>query len=159
MTNATKKKLCWNCEGRVGFTEEHCPFCGVYLSPTPIPGGVSNDGPEEKVPKPPYQPGGEPMENSVHHSPYHETIQESKASKAENSEAVNGVNEELRKMITPMGTLLAGSIFFLFGLVLLLFSKDGKLTLQWSSDYWYVYLTFSLALLLWGWRSLQLVDE
>lgn len=159
MTTATKKKLCWNCEGRVGFSEEHCPFCGVYLSPTSTPGEESQGEAEDQLPQPPYQLDGEQIDDHVHDSPYQEHLPGQQERQAGLSETALASHEDLRKMVTPMGTLLAGSIFFLFGLVLLLFSKDGKLTLQWSSDYWYVYLIISLGMLFWGWRSLQFVDD
>lgn len=153
MTTATKKKLCWNCEGRVGFSEEHCPFCGVYLSPTPISGHVEDDS-DDQAPEPPYGLDEE-SKSSSYHDPLHQDRIQRPGSKKQ--EAISG--DEFRKMITPLGTLLAGSIFFLFGLVLFLFSKDGKLTLQWNSDYWYVYSAFSLVLLFWGWKSLQYIDD
>ncbi len=159
MTTITKKKLCWNCEGRVGFSEEHCPFCGVYLSPTPTPGGEGQGASEEESPQPSYELDGEQTDNHTHASPFQEPPQDPQLQQVDSPKVALASNEELRRMVTPMGMLLSGSIFFLFGLVLLLFSKDGKLTLQWSSDYWYVYLTFSLAMLFWGWRSLQLVDD
>jgi hypothetical protein len=159
MTTKTKKKLCWNCEGRVGFDEEHCPFCGVYLSPTSIPGESGQDSVEEQPPHPPYDLDGEYDQGAVIDPQHSEESHLSGTHKKDSAGVVLSSNDELRKMLMPMGMLLSGSIFFLFGLVLLLFSKDGKLTLQWSGDYWYAYLGISLAMLFWGWRSLQFVDD
>ncbi len=53
--------------------------------------------------------------------------------------------------------LLGGSVFFLFGLVLWLFSQNGVFTLNWNGDYWYVYLSGGLALLGLGCRVLKQV--
>lgn len=161
MATKIKKKLCWNCEGRVGFDEEHCPFCGVYLSPT-----VTNDHDDdddgyddEQSPRSPYDVGGHSSEDDVPPSPFDEQEHHSHTGDEAPAKTVLASNEELRKVITPMGLLLAGSIFFLFGLVLLLFAKDGKFTLQWNSEYWYIYFVASLGMLFWGWRSLQVVDD
>ena len=54
--------------------------------------------------------------------------------------------------------LLAGSVFFLFGLVLALFSHQGVLTLQWDGSIWYVYSALSVPLLIIGWRSLMKIS-
>lgn len=158
MNMAIKKKLCWNCEGSVGFSEEHCPFCGVYLSPTSPPEEEVNlTESEEFVHEPPYRLDEEREKNQEHSSPY--SSQDSKKNHQHSSSASSSSADELRQIATPMVMILAGSVFFLFGLVLVLFSKDGKLTLQWKSDFWYVYMTCSLLMLFWGWRTLQLIDD
>lgn len=164
MTTETKKKLCWNCEGRVACNEEHCPYCGVYLSPALCSREGSEDDDEEYREEPergsPHHLGRERVPGGRRPSTFDEE-DEGEGSYEEEEEVRTAVltSGEVRKMAAPMGMLLSGSIFFLFGLALLLFSREGVLTLQWDGEYWYIYLGLSLILLFLGWRSLQFVDD
>ena len=58
-----------------------------------------------------------------------------------------------REMIVFL-LLLPGVVFFLFGLVLLLFSDEGALTLTWSQNLAIFYFLGSLPLIFLGWRAL-----
>jgi len=160
MSSKTKKKLCWNCEGRVGFTEEHCPFCGVYLSPSP---SAEESQHETESYSPPYSIDSSDTDTNVPPSPYqsvrNEDIPTESLEGGQMSLTSVLPSDQMRQIIIPLGLLLAGSVFFLFGLVLLLFSRDGKFTLQWNGDNWYFYFTVSLAMLFFGWRALQDVDD
>lgn len=64
-------------------------------------------------------------------------------------------SKSFKEALYPLLCLLPGAVFFLFSLVLLLFSQQGVLTLRWSAAYWYVYLGASLPLLYLGWRLLD----
>lgn len=66
---------------------------------------------------------------------------------------------QMRTIMTPMLLLLGGTVFFLFGLALFLYSKDGVFTLHWNGDAWPVYLVASLAMLFFGWKSLHTLEE
>lgn len=157
MKTETKKKLCWNCEGRVAGSDEHCPFCGVYLSPALFSNGTSKNDSEEETLHSSYRVGRGGDSDTSHDK---ESVEEEdEASQTESSWKDFSSSKGLRKMTVSLGMLLAGSIFFLFGLILWLFSKEGMLTLQWKSDYWYVYLSLSLVMLFLGWQNLQLVDD
>jgi hypothetical protein len=69
------------------------------------------------------------------------------------------IDEELgvksRAEILPMLLLIPGTFFLLFGLVLVLFSKEGLLTLHWNARYWFVYLLLSAPLIYFGWKALR----
>lgn len=147
MNQKTKKKLCWNCEGRVDFSAEHCPFCGVYLSPSTTqsveqqehsPSYTETPTPQHSAPPPPYQ---RPFDDPMH-----------------NESFPQNESEDIRGIVVSLSALLAGSVFFLFGLVLLLFSRNGNLVLQWSGEYWYLYLCGGILMLLIGWRTVQQLD-
>ena len=66
---------------------------------------------------------------------------------------------DLKEIVLPLLLLSAGSVFFLFGLVLFLFSSDGILTLEWNGHLWYAYFIISLPLTLFGWHTLQKFDN
>ncbi|HXF28812.1 MAG TPA: hypothetical protein VN457_03095 [Chlamydiales bacterium] len=53
-------------------------------------------------------------------------------------------------VLMPLVTLLGGTFFLFFALMLKLFSKNGKLTLEWSADSWPYFLFPALFLLLLG---------
>lgn len=68
-------------------------------------------------------------------------------------------SDELKRIIIPLSMLLSGTVFFLFGLALFLFSKKGVFILQWNGAYWYYYLAFGFLALLFGWKALSGVEE
>jgi len=145
MTTALKKKLCWNCEGRVSLEQENCPYCAVYLGPAP------DESNEKRLLTPPYRLVDSDVDE-VPPSPYME-----KAPQANPQEEndYSQVKSDLNEVVLPMALLSAGTLFFLFGVVLLLFSNHGILTLSWSGESWYLYLIFSLPLLGVGWWAIQ----
>jgi hypothetical protein len=132
MSQQVKKKLCWNCEGSVTHNVETCPYCGVYLSPQNLkdePTPLSSKKSKDEVPPPSYQP---------------EETQE---------ETLSQSNEEDDNVLLPLASLMTGAIFALFGLIIYLFSTDGKLTLTWDSDWGLIFLALSIPLLFLGYRG------
>ncbi|ADI37479.1 putative uncharacterized protein [Waddlia chondrophila 2032/99] len=148
MSTKQKKKLCWNCEGRVSFEEENCPYCSVYLGPA-----IEKDG-KQNVLAPPYQIIEEEEDLDALESPY----QIEGDSAAEEVPELDEAKNDMRQVVLPLGMLSAGSLFFLFGLMLLIFSDHGTLTLSWSADYWYLYVLLALPALFFGWVSLGRSD-
>ena len=161
MTDRPKVKLCWNCEGHLELNQENCPYCGVYVSP------IEGSGSSEPV-TPPYQvEEKQDTHEEVPPSPYHTEQQEVTTPQPEVSVKV-AEHKELKKqaiaegitlVLTPMLLLVSGSLFFFFSLVLLLFSQDGIFTLKWNADHWYLYLTVSLLMLFFGWKTLHRIEE
>ena len=152
MSETQKKKLCWNCEGRVSFKQENCPYCGVYLSPT-----TEGDGKDANL-IPPYKLAS--SEEEVSNAPY---IAKNIGS-ASNAEKALSVEEDqpkddIRNLIVTMAMLIMGSGLFLFAIILMLFSEEGSFVLRWQSDNWYIYLLLSLPMLFLGWRYLQNISE
>lgn len=155
MSATLKKKLCWNCEGRVSLEQENCTYCGVYLGPAPS-GSSSQD-----IMTPPYRlvesEDTEDSSDEIPASPY-KTGEGSIASVVQEELDMSIAKQDLRQIVLPIALLSAGAICLLFGLVLWLFSTNGTFSLSWNSDYWYVYLGLSFMMILLGWRSLQNCD-
>ncbi|CCB87552.1 MULTISPECIES: hypothetical protein [Parachlamydia] len=154
--NATdKKRLCWNCEARVPFSEENCSYCGVYLSPMILPGLT----PEDEIPAPLYKPV---EDTTIPKSPYGEIFEEQKEEHKESAVTLQKVPEliyePIKTVAIPMGLLLGGSVFFLFGMILFLFASDSFFTLQWNGAYWFIYVLLSLPMLFCGWKKMQNLD-
>jgi uncharacterized membrane protein YcjF (UPF0283 family) len=156
MKKTSKKKLCWHCDGQVELHLEHCPFCGVYLSPTSEneeevksgslvpPYRFVNVEEETQVPAAPYQQNEESQ-------PLIESPPDAKASKQK--------DQELKKVIFSLTGLLFGTAFFLFSMILFFFSNEGFLTLHWASHHWYIYALIGLPLLVFGWISFLQIQE
>lgn len=147
MSATQKKKLCWNCEGRVSFEEENCPYCSVYLGPAP------DDGGKQDALAPPYRLVEAEDEQDTPESPYqmHEDLPQDDEEEVPELETTKS---DLKDVALPLGLLSAGALFFLFGLMLLIFSDHGTLTLSWNADYWYLYVILALPAFLLGWVSL-----
>lgn len=157
MTTPPKKKLCWNCEGRVTFQDENCPLCGVYLSP------LSSEEKEmkESLFSPPYRvKHNEEEDQEAPPSPY-KVEPEASTNTREKVIKVESpfLSKEMRTIVLPLILLLSGSVFFLFGIALLLFSQNGVFTLQWNGGHWYLFFILGMPMLFYGWRSLQQNEE
>lgn len=148
MSATPKKKMCWNCEGRVAFSDENCPFCGVYLSSSTLI-NVQN---ESSTHIPPYSTSSD---KSIPPSPYGMKEKEEDQTEINDDLQEEALTSTNKNPLLPTILLLAGSIFLVFGMILLVFSHQGVLTLQWNGTYWFAYLGLALVLLFCGWRALQ----
>lgn len=150
-----KKKLCWNCEGNVSLSDETCPYCGVSVIPASLDGSLSSHAP-------PYQMA-EVQESIIPRPPYHteqknELILEEKEEANKETEDEDVSVNEFKNIVLSLLFLLAGSMFFLFGLTLVLFSHNGVFTLQWDGSFWFIYSLLSIPFLFFGWRALIKLD-
>jgi hypothetical protein len=152
MSAVPKKKLCWNCDGNVAKEIDNCPYCGVYLLATDDsenrwnPSYQSSDQEDEEAPTPLYQMQQE--EEST------EVKKESHSLAFLSSELIQNIKNDLG----PILMLMAGSVFFLFGIILLLFSQNGILTLQWNGSNWIYFLGLSLPLIFLGWKLVKDIE-
>ena len=146
MSAVPKKKLCWNCEGNIVADIDNCPYCGVYVHPPELDevnhwSSSYAAEEEEEIPSPVYQ---------LHP----EKEQTSDVDFNEESNSTLSLSKQIKQDLLPILLLMSGSVFFLFGIVLLLFSQDGTLILQWNGNSWPYILTFSLLSVGYGWRLL-----
>ena len=164
MSAVPKKKLCWQCEGNVAKDIDNCPYCGVYLQAEDL-GEIE----EDSVWKPSYRPS--PNESEEIPSPIYqinsENEEKSEARKAAAREQEvreepliwNAIFAQLKQDLFPILFLMMGSIFFLFGIVLMLFSQNGTLTLQWQEKDGIYFFLFALPLIGFGWKYLQQISS
>lgn len=182
MATVSNKKLCWNCEGEVYRHATYCPYCGCSVgnvAPEEMPPEAQHHEmpvshhQEATVPPPAYQKA--PVQDEAPPSPYQqanpydlngsyqqqpyqenweETPHQYGAEMQEKEEEASSPFDHLRDHpMTPLVLLLPGSIFAFFGLMLLLFSQDGSLSLTWNANYWYLYLLAASPLLYYGWTT------
>lgn len=154
MTKNQKKRLCWNCEGSVSIAAETCPYCGVSVVPASLDAPIHNFAPS-------YRPGA-PQEGAIPRSLYAPEekilLQEEIQPRIKEIEESENSLDSFKSSLIAVVLLLVGSVFFMFGLVLVLFSNNGLLTLQWDASVWFVYFGLSFPLLLMGWRALSKLD-
>lgn len=137
MSTKTKRKLCWNCEGEVLLTATNCPFCGVNVEGDPL--------------TPPYKLQSDP---TVPQAPYANA--EAPPPKEEKEHFAN----DPKSIALSIAFMVAGTTFALFGLVLWLFADNaGRLTLQWKTEYWFIYVLSSLPMIFLGWKASRSPQE
>ena len=156
MDKKDKKKLCAQCEGTIPYQLTHCPFCG-YEPQKKNPAELLADASAQNAGlsslyNPPYlsKSIGESRKETTQEqiNPYQELT--------EGKEDIQAVENHLAKMELIVILLISiGGQFMMLGLMLLLFSVDGYVTLQWKSKYWYFYCIFSIPFILLGLKLLK----
>lgn len=179
MSKKNDKRLCWNCDGGISPHFEHCPYCGVSValpadtheatkdpafsfppknltSMNPIDEQSSYLGhpfqkafSDERIPPSPY---ANSTQKPVTDEEWKQAMESEETPPDEFEEPSSSSHKG--EMIALL-LLLPGVVFFLFGLVLLLFSHNGVLTLQWNQSFAYFYFLGALPLLILGWKSLR----
>lgn len=153
MSAVPKKKLCWNCEGNVARNIDNCPYCGVYVHASEIE--------EDTDWNPSYQPHSktEEIPSPLYQAISQEDQQEDESVGEEKTSVVwLSLLNQLKRDLFPILFLMTGSICFLFGVVLLLFSENGSFTLQWQESCAFYFLLFAFPLIGFGWRFLQQLE-
>lgn len=154
MTKKNDKRLCWNCEGNVSQHLTRCPYCGVDLNqPSSREKNASYNGfaspfqsaPTQEVPTPPY------ARLSKEVAAVDEMRQSTEKPQKEEENAKLKANKEIMSLLL----LLPGVVFFLFGLMLMFFSKGGVLSLEWNQNVAYFYFLGATPLLYLGWRAFR----
>jgi hypothetical protein len=154
MSAVPKKKLCWNCEGNVAKDIDNCPYCGVYLhaaeleEASPWNPSYRPSADEEDIPSPLYQIKPQVEEDS----------EEAEATNDSKSMSWDHLFSQLKHDVFPILFLMMGSVFFLFGIVLLLFSQNGTFTLQWKESDGLYFLLFAVPLIGFGWMYFQRLE-
>jgi hypothetical protein len=164
MTNAKNRKLCWNCDGSVHIHATKCPFCGTELVAEEAPPTQQTFQQTYQQPEPPPQPVSQeppppPYVQRVQSQSYALPQQSSWQEQLPEEESKPAPEPRARGDAMPLLMLLPGAFFFLFAMLLLLFSEDGLLTLSWQAKHWFVYFLVAMPLLYLGWRSLNRVTE
>jgi hypothetical protein len=146
------RKLCHGCEGSVHIHAIKCPYCGTDLAGSmavveeaPPPAYALHCVEKQEAPPPAY------VARVIEEEEIVPPVQ--MAREAERVAPSTAVNP--KTVLTPMFLIVPGAFFLLFGMMLLLFSHDGVLTLRWNANYWFLYLGLALPLLYSGWRLLN----
>ncbi|MEZ5315297.1 MAG: hypothetical protein R3E91_03685 [Chlamydiales bacterium] len=164
MTKKNDKLLCWNCDGNVSLHLQQCPYCGVNLShpsenieeernpfqnfANPFQSSISTD---QGIPPPPFANAFD-QESGITDEEWNHSLSEKTHSSEHKEEPTSSTN---RRELIALLLLLPGVVFFLFGIVLMIFSSEGVLTLQWRQNFGYFYFFGALPLIFFGWHRLR----
>jgi hypothetical protein len=182
MKQADRTKMCSNCEANVNVEATYCPFCGADLLTSPLPPKREGLRQDEKFTsqslqeslaslyKPPYcvrnQRGvGIPDEREESSpfkevQPHKEDLLFSSYGEVERQEEPKEEKEKERGGgVLPLFLLTVGVQLFILGLFLLFFSKNGTLTLEWNSRFWFFYCFAAIPLLAFGMRLLKMLPK
>ena len=78
---------------------------------------------------------------------------------AKSTKKENEAGENIYKVLFSLIALLTGSFFAFFGFILKLFSKNGKLVIEWNAESWPYYLFPALLLLIYGMMTLSSSEQ
>ena len=185
MNTTLNQKQCWKCEEIIHNNAEECPYCGTDFFTSPSKNtlsSTSNPTPppfqEElhqstEAPPPPFhssefieqESSKDPLVMNNFSSDLDSSDSNNNRGSSDNSDTTNTSSKTSALTLNPKVTVLplvlltTGSVFFLFGLVLFLFSTDGKFTLQWNGNFWPLYLLSSFPLFYFGWNYLQELEN
>jgi hypothetical protein len=135
-TSEAQMQCCF-CEEMIHAYATRCPYCYKDINPV-------GEVPSEQVNPSPFLR----MEDNG--------AQEEKGRKEEKAPMV--ISQTVY-MFLSLAALLAGSVFFFFGVLIRLFSKDGAFTLEWSAGSWSYFVFSALALLACGMVTLSKVEK
>ncbi|MBM3200793.1 MAG: hypothetical protein FJZ56_00100 [Chlamydiae bacterium] len=151
MDKKEKLKLCPYCDGRVVIEACECPFCGEEFGE-----GLTQERPRSRrldeslvsSYEPPYVAKSRTKAGVPNQTPRREEPVKLVEEEKEDT-------QESKKSFISLLLLSVGANLFTLGWLLFFFSERGKLTLEWKSRYWPVYVLCSLAPLYYGFRSLK----
>lgn len=152
MTKKNDKKLCWNCDGSVSLHLSSCPYCGVDLQ---IESQLENNNlkmssNKQEVPQSPY---AHLFEKDMNISGEEWKIALEEPEVTVKSAEPEEMSTATKKEVMALLLLFPGIFFLFFGLILLMFSSNGIVTLTWKHNFAYFYFLGAIPLLLLGWRS------
>jgi len=165
MQSSERTKLCWNCEGEVGYDAIFCPYCGSDIK---RPKSQSMDESQENhykslndslasLYRPPYlarEDHGYGVPDEREEEVFEEEIDAHNPFAAPSDVEVEEKEPDGR-FVWALLFLLLGSQMLTLGLLVLFFSEEGLLTLEWKSQFWFLYCLLSAPLLFVGYKCLS----
>ncbi|MBI2811766.1 MAG: hypothetical protein HYX67_13195 [Candidatus Melainabacteria bacterium] len=162
-----RQKMCSNCDGRIPFDAEVCPYCAAeqakgsaheqhhqslqdsLTSLYSPPYAGKSSGAATIKPEPPKEPMAEKRFNNSSISLGAPTIPA--------DTAVEQHADEGKSSFWPILLLSVGGNLLTIGLLQLFFSDNGFLRLEWDSSYWFVYCLAAFPLFFLGFKKANLL--
>lgn len=167
MKPSDRQKMCTQCDGRIPIEAQECPYCSAEqleqaqeadlfsnhqslqaslnslyspLYPTKPPGTSIASVQADSLKKP---------ESSA----YKEVSSKGPQMPQEGIVAEQPAQD--KNYFLPILTLSLAANFLVLGLLQCFFSDNGKLTMEWDSNYWFIYLLSSIPLFFFGYKKLK----
>lgn len=143
MDGKKQQKICYNCNGQVDLEVIVCPFCGTDLLEEFDAGFDLEEELDSK------QKSLSPQETiaSLYPAPYRTHPEEEK-------QEVKEVQDAKAHPFSFIVFIFAMH-FICIGLLLFFFSKDGKVQLDISSKYWFLWVLIGSVSILWSWKKID----
>ena len=160
-------KMCPFCEGNVPIEAEDCRYCGSSF----VKGSTKARTPYQTedslagLYEPPYSPDRSSSRFGISSPEEREEIEEPPKEEKKTREKASSMKTDPRTDLdegNKLGSILLLSIGgWLFTLSFLLFflSDQGKVSLEWKSKYWPLYLLVSALFLYQGWKKLSAINS
>jgi hypothetical protein len=140
--------LCLHCEELVHPYASHCPYCQKPVTAQSTTSATS------------LQASIESLGKIAPINPFEQIEQKQIDAKNQQPEAVDATfASHVAHVILALFTLLAGSFFFFFGLLVLMFSQNGVFRLEWNVSSWPYFVFSAVTLLIIGLWSLSKVEK
>ncbi|MBS0623855.1 MAG: hypothetical protein JSS62_04455 [Verrucomicrobia bacterium] len=144
----TEKRICWNCDGDVSHHFTDCPYCGVDLTRVP-----SDHASHPRELGDPFQAAPQSATQPRNGLAVSEQDWKQALDATVSSEKEPPI--QVKRELVALLLLLPGIVFCLFALLLIFFSDDGVLALQWNQSLAYFYFLGAVPLIFLGWKILR----
>lgn len=152
MKQKKRQKLCHNCEGDIDLDVIVCPYCAADLREEKLE-ELRRSEPSSSMLQ---------MSHSLYPPPYpirEERPEQPSAPPATKTVHLPQIEEEpserLFSVLAPIVLFSLGTMLFVLGLLLMLFSHDGQVVLKWDGRLWFLYLFAAVPFLVFGYRSIS----
>ncbi len=161
MGTKEKVKMCPFCEGNVAFDAEECRYCGSSFVKSSI---------KERTPyqtedslaglyDPPYSPARGSSRFGITAPPEKEEEEDLVKEEPKKKAPSPKIDAEEGNKLGSILLLSIGGQLFTLAWLLFFLSDSGKLTLEWKSKYWPLYLLISALFLFQGWKKLSSIKS
>lgn len=150
-----RQKICYNCDGEIDLDVIVCTYCAAdlreekpeqqypaYNSSVKTLGSFSNTQTNQSLYPPAYSAKSEEAPHLEEPSLRETMLPVEEA-------------EEGKNIFGPTVLFTLGVQLFFFGLLMLMFSHEGIVTLRWDATLWFLYLFASVPFLVFGYRALS----
>jgi len=145
-----QQKICYNCNGQVDLEVIVCPFCGTDLLEE-FDAGL--DPQEEFETK---QKSLSPQETiaSLYPAPYQVNSEEEEQGSQTANQKIKS-KESDKKISLEYIVFIFALNFLSIGILLFVFSDDGKVQLELTSKYWILFVIIGALASFWSFRKIQ----
>jgi hypothetical protein len=157
-----RQKMCANCDGRIPFDADICPYCAAE-SKNALPSAkeLHHQSIQESLTSlytPPYGKNSykpEPLKESMVEKRFNPSSPSLGAPTIPMEPDADASAEQGKNGFWPILLLSIGANLLMLGLLQLFFSDNGFLRLEWNSTYWYIYCLAALPLFFFGFKKVN----
>lgn len=155
MKQNDRQKMCPSCEGRIPLDANLCPYCAAEQASSAFLHHQSIQDSLTSLYPPPYSAKKEQKSQDPMIEKKFQTASPVLAAPIPHTTEASAAANEEKSSFWPLLFLSIGANLLVIGLLQLFFSDNGLLTLQWKSQYWFVYCLSALPLFYLGFKKVN----